>query len=243
MTADNTAEVTARYGDTGGFDWASEQRFGWRPWQEYSWNDEKRLVRTGTARQEFVSAGDSWWQQRVLHRLTWSWGRLTGGRHAAAPAVRRRRPGHRDLVRAGGPAGRAGGRRGAGAHAYRGHPGPAGGRVRRRRRPLQRGRRQRGAGHGRGPAQPGRAADRRPLRAAGRRCRPPRARPATGWTSPPSGPRTSGGGPRVPRPPGSSPRPGRPGTPPSRCRCCRWTTRSRRTCGARCPAAGRTSWG
>ncbi|MGS2619082.1 S8 family serine peptidase [Micromonospora sp. LZ34] len=79
VTADNTAEVTARYGDTGGFEWATEQRFGWRPWQEYSWNDDQRLVRTGTTRQEFVSAGDSWWQQRVLHRLTWSWGRLLGG--------------------------------------------------------------------------------------------------------------------------------------------------------------------
>ncbi|SCG75233.1 S8 family peptidase [Micromonospora inositola] len=79
VTADNTAEVTARYADTGGFDWASEQRFGWRPWQEYSWNDDQRMVRTGTTRQEFVSAGDSWWQQRVLHQLTWSWGQLTGG--------------------------------------------------------------------------------------------------------------------------------------------------------------------
>ncbi|MDH6466133.1 subtilisin family serine protease [Micromonospora sp. A200] len=79
VTADNTAEVTARYADTGGFDWAGEQRFGWRPWQEYSWMDEKRLVRTGTMRQEFVSAGDNWWQQRVLHRLPWSWGRLGGG--------------------------------------------------------------------------------------------------------------------------------------------------------------------
>ncbi|MFR9779524.1 S8 family serine peptidase [Micromonospora sp. MS34] len=79
VTADNTAEVIARYADTGGFDWAGEQRFGWRPWQDYSWLDEKRLVRTGTVRQEFVSAGDSWWQQRVLHRLQWSWGRLLGG--------------------------------------------------------------------------------------------------------------------------------------------------------------------
>ncbi|WBB69575.1 S8 family serine peptidase [Micromonospora sp. WMMD812] len=79
VTAKNTAEVTTRYGDVGGAEWATEQRFGWRPWQEYSWNDEQRLVRTGTTRQEFVSAGDSWWQQRVLHRLTWSWGPLLGG--------------------------------------------------------------------------------------------------------------------------------------------------------------------
>ncbi|MFC0507053.1 S8 family peptidase [Micromonospora costi] len=79
VTAANTAEVTAHYGETGGLDWATEQRFGWRPWQEYSWNDDQRMVRTGTTRQELVSAGDSWWQQRVLHRLTWSWGPLLGG--------------------------------------------------------------------------------------------------------------------------------------------------------------------
>ncbi|WP_319463100.1 S8 family peptidase [Micromonospora sp. RTP1Z1] len=79
VTAENTAEVTARYSDTGGFDWASEQRFGWRPWQQYSWNDDQRMVHTGTTRQEFVSAGDSWWQQRVMHQLTWSWGHLTSG--------------------------------------------------------------------------------------------------------------------------------------------------------------------
>ncbi|MFI0796571.1 S8 family serine peptidase [Micromonospora rubida] len=79
VTAKNTAEVTASYGDTGA-EWASEQRFGWRPWQEYSWNDDQRMVRTGTTRQEFVSAGDNWWQHRVQHRLMWAqWGPLTGG--------------------------------------------------------------------------------------------------------------------------------------------------------------------
>ncbi|MFI6824187.1 S8 family peptidase [Micromonospora sp. NPDC050187] len=80
VTARNTAEVTAHYGDTGGLDWATEQRFGWRPWQTFSWNDDQRIVRTGTTRQEFVSAGDSWWQHRVLHRLMYAgWGQLTGG--------------------------------------------------------------------------------------------------------------------------------------------------------------------
>ncbi|SIN44130.1 S8 family serine peptidase [Micromonospora cremea] len=79
VTAKNTAEVSANYGDVGGSEWATEQRFGWRPWQDTSWNDDQRLVRTGTTRQEFVSAGDNWWQHRVLHRITWSWGRLLGG--------------------------------------------------------------------------------------------------------------------------------------------------------------------
>ncbi|MEH1169894.1 S8 family serine peptidase [Micromonospora sp. CPCC 205539] len=79
VTAQNTAEVTARYGGVGS-EWATEQRFGWRPWQETSWNDDQRLVHAGTTRQEFVSAGDNWWQHRVLHKMMWSsWGRLTGG--------------------------------------------------------------------------------------------------------------------------------------------------------------------
>ncbi|MEV1073811.1 S8 family peptidase [Micromonospora parva] len=79
VTGKNTAEVTASYGDVGGTPWASEQRFGWRPWQETSWNDDQRPVRTGTTRQEFVSAGDNWWQHQALHKVTWSWGRLLGG--------------------------------------------------------------------------------------------------------------------------------------------------------------------
>ncbi|MGK5443797.1 S8 family serine peptidase [Micromonospora sp. URMC 105] len=80
VTAENTAEVTVRYGDAGGFDWATEQRFGWRPWQEYAMVDDQRMVRTGTVRREYVSAGDSWWQHRVLHKLMWSdWGPLQGG--------------------------------------------------------------------------------------------------------------------------------------------------------------------
>ncbi|MFG1872225.1 S8 family serine peptidase [Micromonospora arborensis] len=79
VTAQNTAEVTASYGGVGGA-WATEQRFGWRPWQEASWNDNQRLVRAGSTRQEFVSADDSWWQHRVLHKITFMPdGQLTGG--------------------------------------------------------------------------------------------------------------------------------------------------------------------
>ncbi|MEV1147349.1 hypothetical protein [Micromonospora sp. NPDC049799] len=95
VTARNTAEVTARYGDMGGAEWASEQRFGWRPWQTYSWNDDQRLVRTGTTRQEFVSAGDSWWQHRMLHRIMgMSWGKLD---HGMARAPRRYAADDRDV--------------------------------------------------------------------------------------------------------------------------------------------------
>ncbi|MEH0827284.1 MULTISPECIES: S8 family peptidase [unclassified Micromonospora] len=85
VTAENTAEVTASYGETGGLDWASEQRFGWRPWQTVAMGDDQRIVRTGTVRREYVSAGDSWWQHRVLHKLMWShWGPLQAGLLAQA---------------------------------------------------------------------------------------------------------------------------------------------------------------
>ncbi|MFD6756538.1 S8 family serine peptidase [Micromonospora gifhornensis] len=79
VTAKNTAEVTASYGGTGA-GWATEQRFSWRPWQTHSWNDDQRIVRNGTTRQEFVSAGDSWWQHRVLHKVMFmQWGPLADG--------------------------------------------------------------------------------------------------------------------------------------------------------------------
>jgi hypothetical protein len=71
VTAANSARVTAKYADTGGFGWTKEQRFGWRPWQEYSWNDSQRFVETPKRREEWVSAGDSWWQHRVHHEYTW----------------------------------------------------------------------------------------------------------------------------------------------------------------------------
>ncbi|MEU8184653.1 S8 family serine peptidase [Micromonospora sp. NPDC049047] len=93
VTAQNTAEVTASYAGVGG-EWASEQRFGWRPWQETSWNDNQRLVRAGSTRQEFVSADGSWWQHQVMHKITFMGdGRLTGGlaeqprRYSAADRV------------------------------------------------------------------------------------------------------------------------------------------------------------
>ncbi|MGC1214674.1 MAG: S8 family serine peptidase, partial [Micromonospora sp.] len=70
VTADNSVRLTNRYVDTGGFDWAKEQRFGWRPWQDVAL-EMQRIVRTGTAREEWVSAGDSLWQQRVSHLYLW----------------------------------------------------------------------------------------------------------------------------------------------------------------------------
>ncbi|MFF1818965.1 S8 family serine peptidase [Kribbella sp. NPDC058245] len=71
VTAQNSARVTTRYNDNGGFGWASEQRFGWRPWQDYSWNDSQRFVQTPKVREEWVTSGDSLWQHRVSHGLSW----------------------------------------------------------------------------------------------------------------------------------------------------------------------------
>ncbi len=71
VTPANSARITTRYADNGGFDWAKEQRFGWRPWQEYSWNDAQRFVQTPKVREEWVTSGDSLWQHRVHHLYTW----------------------------------------------------------------------------------------------------------------------------------------------------------------------------
>jgi subtilisin family serine protease len=80
VTTANSARVTTSYADNGGFNWAKEQRFGWRPWQEFSWNDDQRFVQTPKVREEWVTTGDSLWQQHVHHLYTWSdMGPLIGG--------------------------------------------------------------------------------------------------------------------------------------------------------------------
>lgn len=63
----NSQRITARYADNGGLDWVKEQRFGWRPWQDYAWNDTDRYVRTPSVREEWVSTGDTIWQHQVHH--------------------------------------------------------------------------------------------------------------------------------------------------------------------------------
>ncbi|MCA2216207.1 S8 family serine peptidase [Jidongwangia harbinensis] len=79
VTPENTMRITSRYAHNGGFDWIREQRFGWRPWQEYAWNDTVRAVRTPSVRQEWVSAGDSVWQHRVHPAYPWGDGMLQSG--------------------------------------------------------------------------------------------------------------------------------------------------------------------
>lgn len=63
----NTAQVRTTYADNGGLPWASEQRFGWRPYQDYAWNQYSRFVPTGFRRTEYVSADDTTWQHYVSH--------------------------------------------------------------------------------------------------------------------------------------------------------------------------------
>ncbi|MEV0458954.1 S8 family serine peptidase [Catellatospora methionotrophica] len=80
VTAANSLRVDTRYVHNGGTPWAREQRFGWRPWQEFSWNDGTRFVPTPSKREEWVSAGDSVWQHRVHQEYELlSTGRLFGG--------------------------------------------------------------------------------------------------------------------------------------------------------------------
>lgn len=71
VTRQNTAQFDVEYPDMGGFDWAKEQRFGWRPWQDYAWNDTQRFMPAGLEREEWVSSGDTMWHHRVHHEYTW----------------------------------------------------------------------------------------------------------------------------------------------------------------------------
>ncbi|WP_329184822.1 S8 family serine peptidase [Actinacidiphila glaucinigra] len=65
----NTAQVRSTYTRTGASDWASEQRFGWRPYQDYAWNQYSRYVPVGGERVEYVSSGDTLWQHVVHHNV------------------------------------------------------------------------------------------------------------------------------------------------------------------------------
>ncbi|MFI5841821.1 S8 family peptidase [Catenuloplanes sp. NPDC051500] len=80
VTAANTKRITTRYAHNGGLDWIKEQRFAWRPWQGFAWNDTARIARTPSVREEWVSAGDSQWQHVVNHAYPWnSFGPLQSG--------------------------------------------------------------------------------------------------------------------------------------------------------------------
>ncbi|MFD3454353.1 S8 family peptidase [Streptomyces sp. NPDC058691] len=64
-----SAVVRADYTRTGASGWASEQRFGWRPYQETAWNQYTRDVPVGRQRVEYVTAGDTLWNHTVHHNL------------------------------------------------------------------------------------------------------------------------------------------------------------------------------
>ncbi|MFJ9623295.1 S8 family serine peptidase [Streptomyces sp. NPDC101181] len=65
VSAANSAVIPSTYADNGVGGWASEQRFGWRPYQQASWNQYSRFVPLGFSRTEYVSADDTRWQHRV----------------------------------------------------------------------------------------------------------------------------------------------------------------------------------
>ncbi|WP_316745752.1 S8 family serine peptidase [Streptomyces sp. MK7] len=66
----DSAVVRSTYADNGGSGWASEQRFGWRPYQNTAWLQYTRFVPTGFTRTEYISAGDTTWQHLVHHTTT-----------------------------------------------------------------------------------------------------------------------------------------------------------------------------
>ncbi|WP_318307640.1 S8 family serine peptidase [Amycolatopsis solani] len=84
VTSANTATVTTHYRQTGSGGEAKEQRFAWKPWQDFAVNEYQRLVTTPSTREEYVSSGDILWQHRVKHGLIWDeMSPLQGGMTAA----------------------------------------------------------------------------------------------------------------------------------------------------------------
>ncbi|AGZ45166.1 S8 family serine peptidase [Actinoplanes friuliensis] len=79
VTAANSMRIRSEYAHNGGLNWVREQRFGWRPWQTFAWNDTSRSVQTPSVREEWVSAGDSVWQHRVHSAYPWGGGVLRTG--------------------------------------------------------------------------------------------------------------------------------------------------------------------
>ncbi|MFJ4923816.1 S8 family serine peptidase [Streptomyces sp. NPDC088725] len=63
----NSAQVRTTYADNGPLPWTSEQRFGWRPYQDTAWNQYSRYAQTGTERTEYITSGDTLWQHFAIH--------------------------------------------------------------------------------------------------------------------------------------------------------------------------------
>ncbi len=79
----NTAVVRATYHRTGASEWASEQRFAWRPYQTTAWGQWNRFVPVGQERVEYVSAeAGTQWQHAVQYRVVETTDQpLQGGMH------------------------------------------------------------------------------------------------------------------------------------------------------------------
>ncbi|MFB8754450.1 S8 family serine peptidase [Streptomyces nigra] len=77
------AVVRATYHRTGASEWASEQRFAWRPFQTTAWGQWSRFVPVGQERVEYVSAGDgTQWQHAVQYKVVETTDHpLSGGMH------------------------------------------------------------------------------------------------------------------------------------------------------------------
>jgi subtilisin family serine protease len=71
VTEANTATITTHYRQAGNGGEAKEQRFAWKPWQDFAVNEYQRYVTTPSTRVEYVSSGDILWQHRVKHGLVW----------------------------------------------------------------------------------------------------------------------------------------------------------------------------
>ncbi|MGX1488153.1 subtilisin family serine protease [Streptomyces tendae] len=79
----NTAVVHATYHRTGASEWASEQRFAWRPYQATAWGQWTRFVPVGQDRVEYVSAeAGTQWQHAVQYKVVETTDQpLQGGMH------------------------------------------------------------------------------------------------------------------------------------------------------------------
>lgn len=64
-----SAVVRSTYTRTGASPWASEQRFGWRPYQGTAWDQYSRYVPVGRERVEYVTGGDTLWNHVVHHNV------------------------------------------------------------------------------------------------------------------------------------------------------------------------------
>ncbi|MEU0187798.1 S8 family serine peptidase [Streptomyces sp. NPDC006207] len=69
VSARESAVVRSTYTRTGASTWASEQRFGWRPYQDTAWNQYSRYVPNGRERVEYVTGGDTLWRHVVHHNV------------------------------------------------------------------------------------------------------------------------------------------------------------------------------